>query len=784
MHKHEHPNAAPSARKQEMFPELEIKEGWVTVVCFLAMILCVAWAIQAAEWTAGLSVLQGVVALGGIVGIVLAKSRTPGRLSHALALLMGWTWAAYLTGAALGTASDLPSQLGLVELQLRVEDFFLTIARGTGADNYVFVLLLAFSLWLMAYWGAWAVFRWQRVWVAVIVSGVALLLNINYAKENLTVYLIVFLLFALLLVVRASVAFYEEEWRRSQVGYSSDLVSTFLQAGLVVSVVVILLAWLAPGALASRPLQPFWDRISEPWRRLQDRSAELFQDLNYQNAPPLMAMSDRRMLFGGPVNLTDTLVAEVVAPEGRYWRVMVFHDYVGDGWVSDDPDMLLIEANRQGLAFPDLDLRDEITQTVRVHQSIGPTEALIAAGQPLRANVPLRAAVSLIQSGGDERHLTDASTFPAAPGDPSLLYTRQPLDAREPYQVLSSLTEADEESLREAATSYPDWVVPRYLQLPDSLPERVRLLAEQVTMGKESPYDKAKAIETYLRQIPYNTQIQRPPAGRDGVDYFLFDVQEGYCDYYASAMTVMLRSLGVPARYVRGYSERVREEGVYYLEESDGHAWPEVFFPGYGWVEFEPTGGEPELVRAATRAQRASTDIDRSIPTPQRDVPLMDDELGLERGDGFEAPRRDLWGQVRDWLLLVVLVLAAGGLVYAVLRFRRVREIEGLTAAERVYLDLVNWVRWLLRIEPLEHQTPHEYAGLVAVNVPAGRPAMERIADYYVQERFGGKAVSDGDPDQAWEQVWPTLWRRCVEWRTEKVRAVWGRLTRSSRRQE
>ncbi|HSJ58099.1 MAG TPA: transglutaminase domain-containing protein [Anaerolineae bacterium] len=774
---------APSARKQEMFPELELKEGWVTVICFLAMSLCVAWAIQAAEWAAGLSVLQGVVALGGIVGIVLAKSRTPGRLSHPLALLIGWTWAAYLTGAALGTASELPPQVGLVELQLRVEDLILSATRGAGADNYVFVLLLACSLWLMAYFSAWAVFRWQRVWVAVIVSGVALLLNINYAKDNLTVYLIFFLLFALLLVVRASVAFYEEEWRRSQVGYSSDLVGSFLQAGLVVSIVVILLAWLAPGALASRPMQPFWDRVSEPWRRLQERSAEMFQDLNYQNAPPLMAMSDRRMLFGGPVNLTDTPVAEVVASQGRYWRVMVFHDYEGDGWTSDDPDMLLIDANRQELAFPEFDLREEITQTVRVHQDIGPTEALIAAGQPLRASVPLRAAVSLIQSAGDERNLTSASEFPAAPGDPSLLYTRQPLGAREPYQVLSSLTEADEESLREASTSYPDWVVPRYLQLPDSLPERVRLLAEQVTMGKETAYDKAKAIEAYLRQIPYNTQIQAPAPGRDGVDYFLFDIQEGYCDYYASAMTVMLRSVGVPARYVRGYSEGAREQGVYYLEESDGHAWPEVFFPGYGWVEFEPTGGEAELVRAATRASRAD-DPGRDVESMfMRDnLPQLDDAfLPGERGE-IEGPGPDVWGQLRRWVLPLVLVLAAGGLVYAVLRFQRAREIDGLTAAERVYLDLINWVRRLLRIEPLEHQTPHEYAGLVGLNVPAGRYAMERIADCYVQERFGGKVVSDGEPDQAWEQAWPTLWRRWVEWRTEKPRAFWEKITRLTTR--
>jgi transglutaminase-like putative cysteine protease len=213
--------------------------------------------------------------------------------------------------------------------------------------------------------------------------------------------------------------------------------------------------------------------------------------------------------------------------------------------------------------------------------------SLIAAGQPLRAGLPLRAAVTFIRQEEDLVRAPDGSSFPTAPGDPSALYPRQRLAAGEGYQVLSSLTQVDEESLRQAGTSYPSWVVPRYLQLPESLPERVRLLAAEVTEGLTNPYDQTKAIEQFLRRFPYNDQIEGPGRGEDGVDYFLFDEQAGYCDYYASAMVTMLRSLGVPARYVRGYSEGRQEEGVYRLLESDGHAWPEVFFPGYGWVEFE-----------------------------------------------------------------------------------------------------------------------------------------------------------------------------------------------------
>ncbi|NIN97916.1 MAG: transglutaminase, partial [Anaerolineae bacterium] len=89
--------------------------------------------------------------------------------------------------------------------------------------------------------------------------------------------------------------------------------------------------------------------------------------------------------------------------------------------------------------------------------------------------------------------------------------------------------------LRSAGTDYPTWVTARYLQLPSTLPNRVRALAEDITKDYDNPYDKVTALEGYLRTIPYNELINAPPPGQDGVDYFLFDNRQGYCDYYASA---------------------------------------------------------------------------------------------------------------------------------------------------------------------------------------------------------------------------------------------------------
>jgi transglutaminase-like putative cysteine protease len=501
------------------------------------------------------------------------------------------------------------------------------------------------------------------------------------------------------------------------------------------------------------------------------------------------------MWFGGPVSLEDVPVADVEAEMGRYWRVMAFHEYTGDGWATSDPDIVLIGANEQDLAAPALDLRVDITQTITVFRDWPTIEPLIAAAQPLRSELPLRASVNfLVQSGLEpqdagnttpqvrpdeaENALPTPTPLPQAPGDPSAIYSRHTLFAGDSYQVVSSLTEVDRDSLREASTDYPDSVVPRYLQLPDSLPERVRLLAEQITEGLETPYDKAKAIESALRKIPYDDQIEAPGLTQDGVDYFLFEVQAGYCDYYASAMVVLLRSVGVPARYVRGYSEGEADDGTYHLLESDGHAWAEVYFPGYGWIEFEPTGGEPALNRpGAQNPEEPGSTSGGTGRISDRELNLLPDDFGPEPDILGYVPEPETFVQkASSWVPFVLIGAGLAAILAVVLALFRRRRIAGLSIAERVYEDLTRWVRRLLGIEPLSHQTPHEFAGVVARHVPRSQHAVEQIAGLYVQERFSSSPVSGEDAESAWGVARPAIWQTWLALRFDVLRRFWHAL--------
>jgi hypothetical protein len=358
-----------------------------------------------------------------------------------------------------------------------------------------------------------------------------------------------------------------------------------------------------------------------------------------------------------------------------------------------------------------------------------------------------------------------------------VLYSRKPLKAGNSYEVVSSISVAYADSLRQAGVDYPDWVTPRYLQLPDSLPERVSLLARQITAEQENPYDKAAAIELYLRSIPYNEKIDGPAPGQDGVDYFLFEAEEGYCDYYSSAMVVMLRSVGVPARYVRGYSQGFKEEGSFRVLEQDGHAWPEVFFPGYGWVEFEPTAGEPVLVRPSSHDEEAEGIDDRNRLSAQRQQDQMDDGFDPDQSQAsLESTSETLWKRIGRlaWLSVALATLGLG--LTALLMYRRHRRIEGLSIAERVYEDLVDWVRRLLSISPLAHQTPNEYGDAVGRFLPAGRRSVKRIVDTYVGYRFGGQAADDGQLDDAWRETKKALWRRWLQRRGEVLASLSRRL--------
>lgn len=727
-----------------------LREEWSTALFLAGMILAAGWTLVATEWAEGLDVVPWAGIGGLAAGIFLGCSIFQGRTCHLFSGIYGLAWVGFLLGR--GLPGELTWGERITELTTR---FFYWVGQavtgGTGRDALVFVMLLSGLFWILGYSAAWNTYRRMRVWRAVLPLGLVALVSVYYyvGPAPLMRYLVFYLFFALLYTARTHVSEREEVWRRERVVYNPELRLSFLQAGLVFTLVVLALAWTLPGAAGVPRLTATWRRLSDPWRIVQEEWQRLFSTLQ-GGAVGLVEPFGPSLSLGGPRDLQDIIVMDVVAPrEGRYyWRGAVYSYYDGHRWKALEKERILLIPGRQPPGIAHDALRHPVTQTVTSY--VPGRRLLVGASQPVAVDREAEAYVNLT---GD------------APLEFIRIFSVLPLEAGGQYVVLSQVSDADATSLRQAGTDYPEWVRQRYLQLP-AMPARVRLLAEEITASAENPYDKAVALEQYLRRnITYDLTPPELPAGREYVDFLLFDSRRDYCSGYATAMAVLARSVSIPARLAVGYAggEYDAQRGVFRVRETDAHSWPEIYFPGYGWIEFEPTVSQAPFTRPErAEGQMADDDVlrgagrvdfleeERERYSPELDEAL-DDEALERRIEPLTARRGP---PVWPWAMGLVLIgLAVAGWWGAEnLGFR------GLPAVERAYARLLRFGRWLGR--PLRiSETPFEWARDVSVMVPEAREPIDRIVDLYVHARFARGHPAAPEAKAAWKRARPALWR-------------------------
>lgn len=347
--------------------------------------------------------------------------------------------------------------------------------------------------------------------------------------------------------------------------------------------------------------------------------------------------------------------------------------------------------------------------------------------------------------------------------DVEAVFAEQELGAGAVYQVTGAVSRATPGQLREAGAAYPGYVRDRYLQLPTTVTDETRTLAAELAAGTDNPFDTAVAIQDYLRgAIEYDEGIAAPPSGRDVVDYVLFESERGYCEYYASAMVVMLRMLDIPARMAVGYApaREVDPQGGFVYRERNAHAWVEAFFPDYGWIPFEPTRSQPPLVYGAGEdatgpaptptpepaptptAVAAQPPAAQPTPTPPAMPVVPEEPSTLDR-----VPEPLAWASALTGLALVA------GVIAFVMAWRW--GLRGLSPAGSLYARALKAGRWL-GVRPEPTTTPAEYAELLGRSIPAAREPARAVANLYVAERFGARAPSPATSD-AGQNGWRRL---------------------------
>jgi transglutaminase-like putative cysteine protease len=335
----------------------------------------------------------------------------------------------------------------------------------------------------------------------------------------------------------------------------------------------------------------------------------------------------------------------------------------------------------------------------------------------------------------------------------------------ESYTIESDVTVFDPNALRQAANPAPDAApidLAAYLQLPDTLPNRVRDLARQVTASGATAFDKAELLVQYLRETyPYNN---KPDVSKrrsaDFVDSFLFEIQEGYCDYYSTAFVVMARSVGLPARWVKGYTSGVdpaqidsaryagapddpNGPGTYTVRNSDAHSWAEVYFEGYGWIPFEPTAGFsiPQPVPVDAPVDSAALPVT---------APEVEETAGTTSAMGWQLPAAGAF----------LLLTAAAAAVFLLRKRRGIRlwkriRYAGASPDQRIVRETEKLVRYMGRrgLKREEHETMRESFQRWGDKFSALRPDLDRVLVRFERARYGQGAGEEQDAKLVEETV-------------------------------
>ncbi len=465
--------------------------------------------------------------------------------------------------------------------------------------------------------------------------------------------------------------------------------------------------------------------------------------------------------LGGPFVYDDSPVFMTTIEELHYWRVESKEVYTGLGWETEPAEPPSESVNPDDVS---LDSIHAITYNDNVR-----SEELTAEVEVLRNNpypfVIFPGELQSIETEEDRIYQMNTIT--------NMLKT---FDQAEEsglgeYTVNYKVPQFSETVLSNSSTDYPAEITERYLQLPEDLPEEIQRLTEEIVADEDDPYGRAKAIEQYFSRngFSYNTtDVAVPGSNDDYVAQFLFESKLGYCDNFSSSMAVMLRTIGIPTRWIKGFTrgdyEQTLQDGrrMYQITNSNAHSWVEVYFEGVGWVPFEPTQGFLDLPNFVSDYEDNTTETDVAEEQDEQNEQARNTEdssgsTGYQFSINLDKVLTWLkWGS----LSLLVLLVISGTIAfltrkkwldkYFLWRFRKRK------GDEHVFDDAYHCLLWLLEqygIKKRPHQTLREFALEVDRNLDTGD--MGILTKKYELTRYSNKLsqVDWEDTKELWENL-------------------------------
>ncbi|MFZ0534987.1 MAG: transglutaminase-like domain-containing protein [Anaerolineales bacterium] len=758
---------------------------WLSAILLIIIMQIAAARLVATLWTKYLPLVQVITLIGTLLGLALGKSIFKRFWVVILAGLYGVILIPWQLGLTLEIDTTWRDRLGILGVRLEVVIQEL-LTRKPVTDSILFLLLMAMLFWSLSIYAGVVLLREANPWKVIIPGGISVFVihSFDPLLVNRSWYLAFYLFFSLILVARLVYIKNKVIWKERHTHTPPDMGFDFSRVALVLSMILVFFAWNVPVVAETfKPAVQIWQTASKPWLTVKDRFSFMFASLRASVGLVQNFYGDSLPLgLGTP--LSNRVVLEVEAPTNPpngdrfYWEARVYDTYESNQWLSTIKTAHDLTSESVDLNQPGVDARPVVTF---IFFPQDPISNLFTVPEPLWVSLPTHAYMNVNPDGTVDFSTLISKDF-VHPGDQ--------------YTTRSAIDVETVSELQAASTSYPEWVHDEYLQLPNNISTRTRELAKNISAGLSNPYDIANAVTDYLRNnIEYNQSISQPPPNQERIDWFLFDYKQGFCNYYASAEVILLRTLGIPARIAVGFAqgerevppiqqlppgagpvitqEQISETSTYVVRQKDAHAWPEVFFPEIGWVIFEPTVSQLPLFRPSGEPITTPDERQTSNEQDGQNQPGANDNN--RRNPGENDPSFIPSQNVNFWTLgnilkLFVLLFALVILIIVIWQVRRGFKVKPFL--ERVSIEvperlekglrrlgirppdfLINWVntmrlpglsRSYLEInyaldrigrKPSIQDTPYERTASLISAIPAATTPAERLlAEYQTSE--------------------------------------------------
>ena len=728
-------------------------EGWATLGAVILMVVSIGWSIDDAKWVRGIGPFTDFLPLVGLAGVAFgfggAKLGWERWTTHFLgiafaamivpiiagAIVLGETVQGFGMAAMAARYHEAAAVIGRVWNDLAVLGLPLTPQYGH------YIIALGAIVWAAGQFLAYAVFGHRRPLDAIIATGLVLLGNMALTKNEQLHLIVLFSLGALVLLARSHAMDEGATWVRRRIGDPAAVRGLYLRGGAVFMAAAVVGSLFLTASASSSPLQGAWKGLPGTLVQVSQWLQRYLPNGGDSRPPGVVIFGETSPITGSWSQESGiAFIAHLPASETELskskWRISTYAQYNLTSWsfgktasierAARDP-LLAGAADDPTALVGRREVRVEIEPVTLANSYVVSPQTILWIDQPSRVRV------------------TGAAEW----------FTTVEIDGAEKYSVAALVpVEGDvpggltANKLRVASKEYTAEEKRLYLDVPKNAlgPRSLAILDTVLATSANNPYDKALNLQNYLLdpanfsyQADIKDEIQAECDGLSSVECFA-TIGVGYCQYYASTMAMLLRQAGIPTRLAQGFlPTEPTADGTETVTNGEAHAWVEVLFPGYGWVDFDPTGGGiGQPVTIPSGAPATATPRPSFTQVTNRPGDSGDDNPGRRTPQPVVPGSNDSSNRSGGPFIVIAILLGIGGAALATVAWRRgPRPMH----PDQAWGSVAGWAR-RLGLGPRPSQTVFEFAGTLGDAVPAVRPELSTVARAKVEIAYGRGQLS------------------------------------------